>query len=170
METKDKKRIKDLLEDPEYSEVKEAIINGDWDRFWNSLFNMPVPPAKKLDISSGVQGIYWHEYWPAMFLTMFAELNIDCGLKSIPAHAFTYSTIEYIKIPSCVTYIGQKAFFGCNELRNIEIPDSVTKIDRDAFTALGNIDPRNIILPERFNGTDLKSIGIYDYIDNLRFI
>ena len=114
--------------------------------------------------------VRWHTYWPAMFLTMFAELNIDCGLKAIPGYAFTYSTIEYIKIPSCVTYIGQKAFFGCNELRNIEIPDSVTKIDRDAFTALGNIDPRNIILPERFNGTDLKPIGIYDFIDNLRFI
>lgn len=33
METKDKKRIKDLLEDPDYAEVKEAIINGDWDKF-----------------------------------------------------------------------------------------------------------------------------------------
>lgn len=167
METKDKKRIKDLLEDPEYSEVKEAIINGDWDRFWNSLLNMPVMPAKKLDISSSIR---WHEYWPAMFLTMFAELNIDCGLKSIPAHAFTYSTIEYIKIPSCVTYIGQNAFYGCTGLKNIEIPDSVTKIDRSAFTVNNYAEPRNIILPERFNTDDLKYTGIREDIDNLRFI
>ncbi len=163
METKDKKRIKDLLEDPDYAEVKEAIINGDWDKFWNDLFNMPE--AQKLHPNTR-----WHEYWPAIFLTMFAELNIDCGLKAIPGYAFIYSTIEYIKIPNCVTYIGQKAFFGCNELKNIEIPNSVTKIDRDAFTVNDYAGPRNIILPERFNTDDLKYTGIKEDIDNLRFI
>lgn len=163
METRDKERLKALLEDPEYAEVKEAIINGDWDKFWNDLFNMPG--SQKLSLN-----IRWHEYWPAMFLTMFAELNIDCGLKSIPGYAFANSTIEYIKIPSCVTYIGQKAFYGCLELKNIEIPDSVTKIDRDAFTIIGRLKPRNIILPERFNTDDLKYTGIWDTTDNLRFI
>lgn len=163
MKTRDKERLKALLEDPEYAEVKEAIINGDWDRFWNDLFNMPG--SQKLSLN-----IRWHEYWPAMFLTMFAELNIDCGLKSIPGYAFANSTIEYIKIPSCVTYIGQKAFFGCYDLIDIEIPDSVTKIDRDAFTIIGRLKQRNIILPERFNTDDLKYTGIWGGTDNLKFI
>jgi len=172
METKDKERLKKLLNSPEYHGVREVIDAGEWDKLWDNLFNMPG--AK--DLTN--EPTRWHEYWPAMFMTMFAELGIDCGLKEIPGYAFTSSSIEYIKIPEGVTSIGKKAFEFCNQLSDIEIPRSVTKIGYDAFyipvDAVKNTASkvlRNIILPERFNDREtLRNIGIKEDIDRLRFI
>ena len=56
--------------------------------------------------------------------------------------------IEVYNIPSCVTTIGDLAFYGCSSLQSIDIPNSVTTIGNSAFTgclALQRIDIPNSI-------------------------
>ena len=80
------------------------------------------------------------------------ELNIPDGIKELKKCQFTGYPIISVKIPDTITklpesafagctslrkvicsknltYIGNSAFFQCNELVEFEIPDSVIKID-----------------------------------------
>lgn len=43
-------------------------------------------------------------------------------------------------IPSCVTGIGNKAFFGCENLNSVTLPDSVAEIGDAAFYDCANLD------------------------------
>ena len=65
-------------------------------------------------------------------------------------------------IPDSVTYIGDWAFGGCNELTSITIPDSVTYIGYDAFGDCSELT--NIT----FNGTKEQWNMIGDDIINIR--
>ncbi len=67
--------------------------------------------------------------------------------------AFNYSYGGFVTIPSTITYngntynvtsIGYKAFFHCETLNGITIPNSVTSIGQEAFASCGL---RSITIP-----------------------
>jgi hypothetical protein len=73
-----------------------------------------------------------------------------------------------LTIPSGVTSIGDKAFYGCSELTSLTIPSSVTEIGWGAFRGCSGLTsiyvyPEN--LPELgidiFNGCDAKNCTVY---------
>ena len=60
------------------------------------------------------------------------EITIDSSATQICQYAFR-SDITTVIIPSSVTSIGNRAFFGCSSLTSITIPEGVTSIGSHAF-------------------------------------
>ena len=68
------------------------------------------------------------------FSNCYAKINgIPNKVKTIGAGAFEYCDFEKIVIPSGVTEIPEAAFRNCQAATELHIPESVTKIDKDAF-------------------------------------
>lgn len=80
------------------------------------------------------------------------DLVIPEGVQRIGKKAFGSGSFNSISIPDSVTSIGEGAFQGCKNIKEIIIPDGVTQIEDSAFLSCKNIT--KITLPE-----NLKSIG-----------
>lgn len=61
------------------------------------------------------------------------EYAIPEGIKEIGDFSFARSGLTSIEIPSGVTSIGYGAFYHCEDLAEIKIPASVTKVEPSAF-------------------------------------
>ena len=71
---------------------------------------------------------------------------------AIDAGAFRYRDITGVVIPSSVDYIGQGAFFGCQNLESIVIPDGITAIYDETFYGCEAL--ASIVIP-----SSVQSIG-----------
>lgn len=79
--------------------------------------------------------------------------------------AFLFSKIKSIKLPEKLKSIGEKAFAGCHNLKELVIPDSVTSIGKEAFRNSGLETVRlpkklKTLKEELFTGAELNSIDI----------
>lgn len=54
-------------------------------------------------------------------------------LKIIESEAFLNAPMVSVRCPDGLTTIGSRAFAGCDQLRDIYLPDSVQYIAEDAF-------------------------------------
>lgn len=63
----------------------------------------------------------------------FNELQYFTGLTSIVGAFFCCNSLTSVKIPNSVTSIADVAFYCCNSLTSVEIPNSVTSIKEYAF-------------------------------------
>lgn len=61
------------------------------------------------------------------------EYTIDDRITSIGKLAFARTGLQAVDIPESVTYIGYGAFYHCNDLADITIPDTVQVIEAKAF-------------------------------------
>ncbi len=136
----------------------EAADNVGWGGNWNSNDRnnaCPVVWNCKTNETAGDGNIY----------TVID--GIRYALKDGVAAVVGQPTNIYgsITIPSSVTYkgvsysvasIGYRAFYGCNSLANITIPDSVTSIGEDAFYDCSSLT--SIVIPD-----DVTSIGAYAF-------
>lgn len=52
---------------------------------------------------------------------------------------FDCESLSRVEIPNGITYIGKEAFYGCSRLSRLEIPDSVTSINDYAFANCTNL-------------------------------
>lgn len=79
--------------------------------------------------------------------------------------AFRSCKIKSVKLPEKLKSIGDKAFAGCHDLKELAIPDSVTSIGKEAFR---NSGLEAVQLPKKlktlkeevFTGAELNSIDI----------
>jgi len=83
-------------------------------------------------------------------------------------NAFTYNPVAYadlylndelvtdLEIPTGVTTIPERAFYGCQSLKSVTIPESVREIGNHAFSCCGNL--KTIKLPDH-----LQSIGFMTF-------
>lgn len=62
-----------------------------------------------------------------------SEYTIDEGITEIGEFAFARSGLTSVTIPEGVTKIGYGAFYHCDKLSEVILPDSVTEIDLYAF-------------------------------------
>ena len=60
-------------------------------------------------------------------------------LHIIGTYAFAKTNLETCMIPQKVTCIGDRCFFGCENLRIIGLPTSLTEISSDAFAMCLNL-------------------------------
>lgn len=64
----------------------------------------------------------------------------DCACQVIPAEAFynKFPLIEYV-FPNNTKEIGNRAFYGCNRIEQIDMPTTVNKIEEYAFSQMSGL-------------------------------
>lgn len=99
------------------------------------------------------------------------ELIIPDGVDSIKYGVFHGLNVKSITIPNSVTYIGEEAFSACKSLESITIPNSITTIEDATFHGCSSLT--SITIPNSvttigskvfFNCSALNSIVISDNI------
>jgi uncharacterized protein YjdB len=85
-------------------------------------------------------------------------VTFEEGIKQIASCLFAGCTgLEKIEIPDSVTLIDKKAFNGCENLQEIVIPDSVTKVEWVSFANCKNL--KEVHIPDTVN-----SMGTYAFL------
>ena len=84
------------------------------------------------------------------------EVTLPEGLISIGQFAFADCSVHSINIPESVTYIDNNAFAGCKNLTSIVFPKGLEKISDECFAGCESIG--SIIIPE-----NITSIGNYAF-------
>lgn len=75
-------------------------------------------------------GMFLREY--AFYKSNIDEVGLHSGITDIPGHCFEGSN-TYVNLPSNVTTIGERAFFGNTKISAINIPATLTTIGEAAF-------------------------------------
>ena len=96
---------------------------------------------------------------PAWLECSFSQLVIGEGITAISEDAFLCAKdLESVKLSSTVKSIGQRAFYGCEKLVDIDFSD-VEKVDAMAFYGCMNL--KEIRLPETLTEIGNYALGYY---------
>ena len=111
---------------------------------------------------TGVMNDY--DYFSAPWYSRHSQIKtakIEPGVTSIGAYAFyDCEKLEKVIIPECVTSIGNSAFSNCYRLTEIMIPEGVTSIGDFAFSACNSLEEITIPASVTSIGKGLNAIGL----------
>ena len=123
------------------------------------LFDVQKPKEEEMlstevteeDLANAVEDEYGVKYskdWKRLLRApqnLCGEYSIRKEVKVIGDVAFyCCEPLESISIPNSITSIGESAFFGCGFLKSITIPNGVTSIRRTAFFCCGSLESISI--------------------------
>ena len=123
------------------------------------LFDVQKPKEEEVwntevtdkDLKNAVEdefGVKYSKDWKRLLLapeSLSGKYSIRKGVKVIGDWAFwDCEFLTNINIPNSVTTIGEQAFGGCDSLVNINIPNSVTTIEKYAFASCKSLTNINI--------------------------
>lgn len=93
------------------------------------------------------------------------DIIIPAGVTTIEKGAFSHcSSLEKVQIlGESLTIIGENAFDGCEKLTEINIPNSLKRIERDAFSFCKKLKEINI--PD---GIEFLDSSAFEYCDSLK--
>lgn len=119
--------------------------------------------------------LYLNNYLLTANSSLTGNCEIKDGTRMIADDAFYYcESVTSITIPNSVEIIGEWAFYGCSGIESITIPDSVTKLGRRAFEGCVNLKTVKLsnslktIERELFWGcSSLESIEIPDSVTSI---
>ena len=132
---------------PGESHLMVSMDSGD-DRFWESVgcgeglyWGMDLRQKGKYPVTviTSCYNISWaHEYTLYVGVQPYTRitgdtLRLPADLKEIGAESFAKTNAQAVVIPAGCERIGASAFAGSPRLVEVEIPESVTQIDADAF-------------------------------------
>lgn len=86
-------------------------------------------------------------------------VHIPDGVTTILENAFNFSSLESIEMPSRMTFIDEYAFYGCQYLNRVVMPDTLDTMGRGCFSYCGEL--QSIDIP---NG--LRVIPAETFIDS----
>lgn len=118
---------------------------------------MQVRNGSDVDLKELYPAEYTIDNWKHYMEKNLRTMELAEGCVSIGDFAFARSGLRSITLPKGVTEIGYAAFYHCDELEDIQIPDSVTRIDVDAFTFTPWLD--SFMKGERLEDTDFLVVG-----------
>ncbi len=104
----------------------------------------------------------WDEVAGESGIELGGEYRIKEGTKLIADEAFDFLPISAVYLPASLQYIGEGAFYGCDNLTEIDIPGNVTHIGEIAFTSCENL--ASVKLPG-----NLQRIG-YNAFENTAYL
>ena len=84
--------------------------------------------------------------------------TLTSGETRMSGSNYSYSTMESAVVGSCVTTIGERAFYKCSSLTTVTITNSVTSIGNSAFYSCSGLTSINI-------PNSVTSIGKYAFLD-----
>ena len=99
--------------------------------------------------TGAIGDISMHTYnFPWTGLGGIMSLDISNGITYIGSSAFRGCSLKSVSIPTSVTFIDYRAFFGCKGLTTIDLPKSLTTIGDGAFDDCHNLTcitiPKNV--------------------------
>lgn len=179
----------------EYVGINEGIETIDSDAF-NGCINLAsllLPKSLRTiepDSITGVQSIISHSeiylcsdncLFTADMHTLFYFfqngedfLDIPYGVEKIGDYAFSGSDIQNVEIPETVVEIGRDAFSNCLNLEEIHIPESVKTIGQCAFYECENLHrvnlPKNIEIIEGYTFGNCRNLEYLRLPDNVKEI
>ena len=62
-----------------------------------------------------------------------AEYNVPIGTTRLGNQSFKYTTISHLILPNTLKEIGTNVFYGCDRLKQLEIPSSVKKNEGSSY-------------------------------------
>ena len=155
------KTKKEAYKDPEYTLGKVVASgncgkNGDnvkWEFDENGLLVISGSGKMKdyygIDLFSGQSDAPWRD-------NSIKKAIIKKGVTSIGEYAFfCCDNLTSITIPDSVTSIGYIAFYGCTSLKSITIPDSVTRIGDEVFWDCTSL--KSVTIPSGVTKIGLRS-------------
>ena len=86
---------------------------------------------------------------PYYSLPECSTVEIKKGITNIPGRIFSHAVwleLYKVEIPDTVTYIDKEAFYNCSFLDTVNIPDSVTEIGERAFAGCSSLE--KLVIPE----------------------
>ena len=109
---------------------------------------------------TNLKTVYYNSSYSENNMFPYAE-KVVFGGEGVPAEFFytfsgTNTTLKEIVIENTVKTIGNSAFYDCDGLTVVDIPDSVTSIGSSAFSDCGGLTSVTI-------GSDVKTIGAYAF-------
>lgn len=87
---------------------------------------------------------------------------VEEGVTSIGSRAFMYTYIERVQLPDSLKVIGENAFFGCQLLKEINIPESVIL---GHCSMVGCFSLKSITLPSSVQFYSSDPEGYYNFIE-----
>lgn len=104
---------------------------------------------KLISLPEGLTNIRKNAFSSCYFLS---SITIPTTVESIESSAFQDCRFEYINIPNSVVSLGERIFYGCENLTSVVLPNNITTIPNSLFSHCGNLT--SVVIP---NG--VTSIG-----------
>ena len=121
-----------------------------WERMLLEDENYEAPPLEYLTIPDGVRRI---ETYSLAYCRNLKALSMPDSVTFIGERAFEgCEGLESVRLPKGLKALGEFAFFLCNALKSISIPDGITRIEPGTFFGCGSL--RRVELP-----ATVESIG-----------
>ena len=101
-----------------------------------SLTEITIPKSLKKTTeaySLSFEGGHSYRYGPFIYSNNLKHINFEEGIEEIPEGVFANSQIEEISIPNTVTKISKNAFSGASLLKSVNFSNNLVLIDVDAF-------------------------------------
>lgn len=118
---------------PEIKEIAVTSIVGNKAVFLINHEKMEAKNGSDVDVAELFPPESHVEDWQFYLELSLKSKELPKGTKSIGRYAFARSGLTSITIPYGTTEIGYAAFYHCDNLKEVSIPATVTKIDGKAF-------------------------------------
>ena len=150
-----------VIQDPNYTNAVEVYNGGGYNKYSGAI---EVPETvTHSDVTYTVRGVAAEAFYDTRTDGAVTSVSLPATVRYIGNRAFYHcNNMTTVNIPSAVTSIGDQAFFDCRKLMNsdgvLTIPNAVTTIGDYAFQACYAL--KNVTI-----GTGVTSIGVGAFMD-----